>query len=179
MPTQNVNQVAKKIGWVLISAGERMVKSAYKIKSVEITATDLATFVNDITVIQMGLIERADTMYRVGDWANWEDIILYDLQDTEKWILDFSDCDNFSFSFASRSPWLYGLNSCGVASGWVYRQDGSKYRHSFNLIVAFDIQGNLQCYYYDAISDNWAKVEKGKNAMINNGRYVADTVLFF
>ena len=177
---KQINEFARKIGLTLINAGTKMLRSAYDLKPLTFTASQINTFLQD-QIAGLG-ISLYDEKYSTTDWNTWEWIKDLDLLDTLQYYSDTFDCDNFSYAFASRASTFYLLNSCGVATGWIYDPITKQklFRHAFNLIITQD-NGMLKLILYEPQTDEFKIWEKGKDNILPtlNWLYKPDWVIFF
>ena len=102
------------------------------------------------------------------------------------------NCDDYAFAFTSNMSMIFGINSAGVVSGgdylW-YDKNGIKTgqgRHAFNTIVALNENGELQCYLYEPMKNEWTtyenKVGKMSSSQMNGGmatEYHPSYIMYF
>jgi len=175
---EKVNTMFHKFGHQLLDRGIKFIKTAYKLKPKVFTRPEILAFLNGQTGIPNSSISLADMKYHVETWAKWGQIIDLDLIDTQKYLTDVMDCDNFAMAYAARASMVYGLNTCGIAYGNIYDLTGKFIgRHAFNLIVTHE-KGVLKLYCYEPMDDNSNQVIKGQKIILIHGwEYRPDWIL--
>ena len=104
-----------------------------------------------------------DSDYAFDTWDKWLKAIEIDWSNSQKYIKDQYDCDNFADSFAARMAEYYGWNTVGKMSVALYKPETNKLigYHRANLIVAKE-GPILATYAYDPMTgmdDEYAKIE--------------------
>ena len=190
-----------KLGSLLIQLGQQLLRSEYKIKPIkEISSSELFNVVKRDTGLGVGNQSLFDEKYAILNWSDWLKIFeTYWQQDCPNSPYNYNtrDCDDYAFAFTSNMSMIFGVNSAGVVSGgdfyWynsIGQQTGTG-RHAFNTIVALNEKGELQCYLYEPMKNEWTTYEKdvdgrmvGKMAssQMNNGlptKYAPSYIMYF
>lgn len=170
---QKINNLARKMGVALTTAGIKMIKSAFHIDPTMITYEQMKEFLTDITDGKLNYISLADQNYYLIPWEQWKQIIEVDWTDKKKYLKDKFDCDNFAFLFAARMAEIYDINSAGVVHGKV------NVGHFWNAIVAKDSMGNLRLYYYEPMKDLYTEFKKGEKVVMGSWTYKSYSLRFF
>jgi hypothetical protein len=124
-----------------------------------------------------------DNNFAVDKWSKWEKAIEIDWTNTNKYIDDLYDCDDFSDNFNVRMSEYYGWNTAGRLSVALYDPKTNKLigYHRANLIVALDEKDQLVLYGYDPLenlNDAFVKMKKGENMRIQNWMYDPTFIAF-
>ena len=190
-----------KLGSLLIQLGHQLLRNEYNIKPEQIIdSTSLFNIVKRDTGLVIGNVSLFDTKYAILKWTDWQRIFeTYWQQDcpNSPYQYEMRDCDDYAFAFASNMSMIFGINSAGVVTGgdfyWynsIGQQTGTG-RHAFNTIVALNDKGELQCYLYEPMKNEWTNYEKdvdgrmvGKieKAKMNNGlptKYAPSYIMYF
>ena len=156
----------------MLQIGESLARKALGVKPVQISRTRLAVWL-ERQGFRAGQFSLPDRKYYLADWETWKKIISWDWANKRKWVEDWHDCDNFAFYFASRMPWIFGLNSAGVAFGTVYWAKNNRAigGHAFNVIFCLNEKNKLEMYVYEPMNDLFCKFEKGKKVVLGPWRY--------
>jgi len=168
-----------KFGHELIDKGISFIKAAFKLKPVEYTKVAIMAFLTDQLGLQSPTISLSDGKYYAVTWDKWEQIIDYDLIDTQQYLWDVFDCDNFAYAYASRAGLIYEINTCAVAYGAIYDLNGQLIGyHAFNLIVVYE-NGVLKLYLYEPMTDKSKVWEKGKKNILDTWEYRPTWVIMY
>lgn len=174
MEEEQVNHIARTMGLTLLDSGKKMLKSTYKIKYTKVGKVELEKFISKITGIKTDSISMQDQQYFLTEWSTWKKIINYDWLDKKQYISDQFDCDNFADSFKARMAEIYGLNTAGRFSNYLYNKITGKEigAHRANIIVALE-KNALVAYMYEPMNDGFCKIEVGKKVEnpLNNWEY--------
>jgi len=164
MEQEKVNQIAKQLGLTLISAGTKMLRSAFHINPIKVPSYEIEKFLQ--TKIQAKNVTLSDGKYWLIPFYQWKEIIKVDWTDKKKYLVDRYDCDNFAFTFASRASEVFDINSAGVVHGHVYNKDTGKWigGHFWNAIITKE-GGSFNLYFYEPINDNYTLYTGGKIIM--------------
>jgi hypothetical protein len=171
-----VNEIARKLGFLLLDSGIRTLQSAFKgLKVTEFSSGNIKTF-----TLNAGLnipINQFDYKCYTTDWDSWQLLIDTVILDKALYLAEKRDCDNFAFLFTSLAGFLTGLNTCGAALGKVYNKDTGAIIgwHYFNVIVASD--GQLYCF--DTLNYGFCQIKKGQPIIIGSWLYEIRNITFF
>ena len=173
-----VNELARRIGSLLLDIGIRFLQSSFQnLQVTEFTALQVKDFVT-----KAGLnipVNQFDWKYYTTSFENWQLLIDSVVLDKALYISERFDCDNYSFLFSSLSSIIMRLNTCGVAYGIVYNKNTGALigYHYFNIILVSD--GSL--YLIDTLNSypDSVKIEKGKSIVLGNWRYDVRSITFF
>lgn len=168
-----LNIIAHKFGQQLLDAGIKFIRIAYKLNPKVFTRAEILTFLIDQTSIPASSLSVADEKIYVESWTKWGNIIDFDLINQQIYQPDFFDCDNYSFSYASRASMIYGLNSCGVAFGSIHNPITKQLigYHAFNLIITHE-EGILKLYLYEPMTDSSTLWIKGQDNSLQNPGWI-------
>lgn len=174
---KKVNQIARTLGKQLISSGISMLRSAFKIKPVEMDFYQFSDLANNLGVAPILL----DGKYYLADWETWKAIIKYDWVRELKYVREKFDCENFALTFCSYTGYVYGLNSKGATYGKVYNAKTGKFidYHYWVAIITNDADGQRRLYWYEPMTGNYVQHQKGKPIIIGNWKYEPINVRFF
>ncbi len=176
---KKVNEMARRIGMVLINSGTNMLRSAYDLKPKVYIASQIQNKLVEILRIPANQISCADAKIQVVDWNTWEWIKDLDLIDSLQYYSDVFDCDNFAFAFASRATSFYLLNSCAVGFGKLYNDKGEWIgNHAFN-IIAVDEGNGLGFIIYEPMNDGWGKMTNKRTRLDFGWTYEPSWIIFF
>lgn len=177
---QKINKIGKQIGLALFNAGVKMINSCYDFTPRAVLSSDLQDLLKTKTgLTQPGTVSCPDGKYYIVPWETWEWIKDLTLIDQVIYYTDKRDCDNFAFAFASLGSLLFLLNSCGVAFGRVYTDDGKLAGyHAFN-VIAVDKDGKLDFVIYEPMNDNWAYLTGNSTRLAHGWTYHIDWAIFF
>lgn len=134
--------------------------SSRKLKTETYNNNEIQKFLKSQGISKFSLFDRK---YYLIDWNTWQKIIKVDTINKE-YTNDTFDCDNYSFLFASRMSYLFNLNSVGVVFGKSL-EFGKTFNirtneHSFNLILSYNENKELELYIYEPMNDKWIKYNK-------------------
>ncbi len=171
-----VNNIAKKLGKTLIESGLKILKSAFHLSPKVYTATEIKGFLNQFNFPSISL---ADQKYYTETWETWKNLIKDDWTEEKQWYEDKYDCDNHAFTFGSRIPEIFDLNTAGVCFGTVYNKNTGALigGHAFNLIVAIE-NNQLVAYLFEPLTDQYVKWVNGKN-VLGSWEYKINWCLFY
>jgi len=161
----------KNLGAILISKGEWFLAKAHNVKYTQTISS--ATLKNFLVGLGLTNIYTADNKYRLADWKVWQSIIKYDWTDKRKYLSDFFDCDDYANAFKSRMSEIYKLNSVALARSTILYDRNTKKKvgvHRHNIIVATS-NGILQAYAFEAQTDEWQLIQKGRPIEMGNWQY--------
>lgn len=168
---QKVNRIARHLGSKLCQIGIKILRNAFHIDPKVISGLELSRQVK--AKIALNNLTLADEKYHLESWDIWKQIIETDWTDQKKYLKDYYDCDNFSYSFAARMSEIYGINA-GIVHGWIYNKDTNKQigGHLWNVILTKE--GDL--YFYEPMNDNY--VEAKTNVIMGKWRYQCASARF-
>jgi hypothetical protein len=172
MDQQQVNQISKQIGLLLVNNGIKFLEQAYHLVPISVPSSDINTIMRQY--FPSTPITHFDGKYNLIDWTQWQDLLLYDWVDTKKWVLDYRDCDNFANAFSANMSMFYEINSAARVYGKLYRglTDFVGY-HYFNVIITSD----KSVYFLEPNTDKWVKYEGGE-IIIGGNKYEAISFVF-
>jgi hypothetical protein len=164
-----VNGIAKKLGKILIENGLKILKSAFHISPIIYTRAEIMNF---LSANGLPITSLSDEKYYTVDWATWLSLIEVDWTEEKKWYEDYYDCDNHAFTFGSRIPEIFDLNTAGVCYGQIYNKDTGNFigNHAFNLIIAVQ-DGKLTPYLFEPMTGKWVLWIKGGKNVLDNWEY--------
>jgi len=177
MNEQQVNQIAKKFGRILIDKGIQILQSAFHLSPVVYPATEIWSFLNQLGFTSISLSDEKYYIVTLNDWIN---IIEQDWVQEHQYYADIFDCDNFSFAFSSYASYVFDLNTAGVCYGSVHKKDTGEPigGHAFNLILAFE-GGKLGAYLYEPMTHKYVKWEKDKKNILDTWEYRITWVIYY
>jgi len=171
---QQVNEIAKKIGMVLVDSGTRMIQSAFHLTPVKVSGSEI----NDIVRHYFPSINitHLDGYYYLLPLAQWKELIRVDWTDTKKWILDARDCDNFSNAFASNMSIFYECNSAGLVYGKFYKgMNNFVGYHYWNIIITAE----KEIWFFEPSSDKLTEAKyQGGVLLIGGNKYEVVSMRF-
>ena len=151
--TQDVNKIARSFGSTITKAGMKMLQSAFSLTPEVLTKNQLYFL---WARYKIAPITFDNTCY-VINWNDWLSIMEYDWTKEKEYITDRYDCENFSFSFASRMSELYNINSVLVAVG--QKCNGTKCeQHAWDIIIA-KVGQELKLIAYEPQNGNYKEHE--------------------
>lgn len=172
---EKVKKIAFKLARILNKSAVRMLQSALKTHTKEVTKFALETFFKDLGIES---ISMADRKYWLTTIEKWKEIIEIDWTDEKEYVSDRYDCDNFAGAFSARAAEVYGLNSAGEAWGSMkYNETNLTVGHVFTAIVIVDIIGHLSLYILEPQTDKFIKFVKGQPIIISGRSYYINWIL--
>lgn len=173
---RKVNAIARKLWSTLIETGERNLATAFTVSpKLTMTKLELSSWLGKNVFLGASLW---DEKYKFESIDFWNSVIEYYWGFRTKYLTDVYDCDNFAFSFSSDMARIFGINTAGVASGEVYKKDGSFLdRHAYNIILAID-NGVLKPYLFEPMK-NIITEWKGQKTTLGDWQYVVQWQEFF
>ena len=150
--TQKVNLIARRLGTTLCTVGIKILQSAFHIDPKILPANELGYHVKSKVKFQN--LTLADGKYYLESCDTWKQSIEVDWTDRKKYLTDYDDCDNFTYSFTARMSEIYGINA-GIVNGHLYNKDTKKWvaGHFWNMILTKE----LDLYWYEPMYDLYAK----------------------
>lgn len=179
MPTeQQVNLIARKFANILLEAGYKMMKSAFRLEPKEIEGSAFYYFLLSKTSGVNHIL--LDGKYYLIPFSQWLDIINVDWINLRPWITEVFDCDDHAFAFSSHISEMFDINSKGAVYGRVLNKDTGKEVgwHYWNAIVSKEQDGSLHLYYYEPGTDQYAE-DKGGKIIIGNWIYEPKSIQWF
>jgi len=173
----DVNQIAKKLGRLLIDNGIKMIKSAFYLKPVIYSASEIKTFLDQFNFPSMSL---SDEKYYMVNWNDWKNIIEQDWIAEHQYMADKFDCDDYALNFSGYASYVFDLNSAGACYGTIYNKDTGHFigGHAFNLILALE-NGNLIPYLYEPMTRKYTIWVKGQKNILDNWEYRINWILLY
>lgn len=171
-----VSGIAKKFGKSLIESGLTILKGAFHLKPQVYTSSEIRGFLNQFNFPSISL---ADEKYYTETWETWKNLIKYDWTEEKEWYADKYDCDNHAFSFGSRIPEIFDLNTAGICFGTIYNKDTGKLigGHAFNLIIALEDE-KLTAYLFEPLTDKYVKWTNGDN-ILGDWKYTINWLILY
>ena len=171
---KKVNQIAKKLGLILVNQGQSFIKNAFHIKPIEILSGKIVEVLKSRGFNKN--ITLSDGRFYLIPFSQWKEIIEVDWTDKMKYVKEKRDCDNFAYSFSSRMSELFEINSAGIVWGYIYNKDTGKSigGHLWNCIITSD----FKMYFYEPMKDTYLEYNSGKIVM-GKWRYEALSFRFF
>jgi len=175
---KKVNEIARKIGFLLLDNGVKILQSAFKdLKPTIYSYGNIASFCQNAGLNVS--LNQFDYNYFTIDWDTWQLLIDLVILDKAMYIGERRDCDNYAFLMSSLASFLTRLNTFGASFGTVYNKDTGRVvgNHYFNIIVASG--GNL--YLIDSLNSypDYTQIKKGQPIILGSWRYEIGNITFF
>jgi len=166
---KKVNELARKFGKVIALSGIKMMRSAFDIPYFTLTGEEIAKVIKNYAAGEVILL---DGSYQLTDLETWLAIIAVDWTEAKKYKKEIYDCDNFSYSFASRMAEIFELNGAAAIYGKVFNKDTGELVgfHMWNGFIAKN-GDYFELYMLEPITDLYTKVEKNQPIIIGNWKY--------
>lgn len=171
---QAVNNIAKKLGNLLISSGMNFLQSAFHLEPIKISGGEVNTILRKYFPTEP--ISHLDGYYYLIPISQFKEIIEYDWVSTKEWIAEKRDCDNFANAFSANMSMYYEINSVGRVYGKFYSgtQKFVDY-HYFNVII----DSNKNIWFFEPKTDKLTEVKyEGGMILINGNKYEVIHFLF-
>lgn len=151
--------VASKLLLLLYSLVCRLICKLVKFKTYRTSYYNLRSLI----IEQIGCSFRLlDEKYYYTDISGWRKIISSDpINVVKKWKKDRFDCDNFATTFSSHVAEFFGLNTAGIAIGYVYDSNTLELlgRHAYNILLVRNGDKD-ELWLYEPQTDEMVKAEK-------------------
>lgn len=164
---EKVNQIARKLGLILVNSGMNMLQSAFHLEPIKISSTEINQII--LKYLPSVGISHLDGWYYLIPLYQWKQLIEFDWVDTKKWILDARDCDNFSNAFSANASMYYEINSVGRVYGKYYKgtQEFVDY-HYWNVIITAE----KEIWFFEPQNDKLTEAKyQGGLLLIGGNRY--------
>jgi len=153
------NSLALKLSNILESSARSMARSAFNLSVDTITSTESREFVQ--SYYPKANFVFLDGTYKTISGKNWKDIIDWDKTDLLKYVKEFYDCDDFSYTFKYSIIHKLGI-PCFVVHGHIYNKNGGWIAgHFWNAMIA-----DNKLYFYEPIYDRLVEIIKGQKVFI-------------
>jgi len=174
---QKINEISRKLGSILLEKGIVILQSAFKsLKPVSFSFGDLKTY-----FLNAGIntpLNQFDYKYFSVDRETFEILLDLVVLDKAMYLAEQRDCDNFASLLTSLFGFLFGLNTFGIGYGEIWGKSTGKFiaLHYFNLFATKD--GKI--YLFDSLNPaESVLIEKGKDIVVNNWKYIIKSATFF
>ncbi len=145
-----------------------IVKSVYEIKGFE-----LLSMLRSRDTVQDIILW--DGIYKFTDFEVMLRIIKGDMVKWHEYRVENYDCDNFAITFAGIIPYVYGINSVGIAVGKVTDDNGYVGYHAWNVFVAMKSNGEPCLYMYEPQTGKFTTYKSGR---IGNWEYEPEYIIW-
>lgn len=164
---EKVNQIAKKLGLILIDSGMRFIQSAFHLNPIKVSGEEITQILRKYFVSEK--ITHLDSYYYLIPISQWRELIAVDWTDTKKWVVDKFDCDNFSNYFAANMSMFYEINSVGRVYGKYYQGTNQFVGyHYWNVLITAE----KEIWFFEPGNDKMTEAKyEGGMLLINGNKY--------
>lgn len=177
MEQQKKINILRNFGATLCMAGQKMIRTSFKLSPKLYYWHDLEKFLKD----RLGdvRLNQKDGHYFLIDWETMKKIIAVDWIDKRKYVKEKFDCDDFAYAFFSHISEIFEINNVGIVHGYVYNKDTGKWigGHFWNAILT-ENYGELHLHFYEPMTDKWVLKIKGQKVIMGNWEYRALSIRF-
>jgi len=172
--TQPVNEIARKLGNLLINKGIDILVSSFHLEPVKVSSDEITQTIKQY--FPSAPITHLDSWYYLIPIFQWKQIIESDWISEKKWIIDARDCDNFANAFAANASMYFLLNSVGRVYGKLYKGTNQfLVYHYWNVIITPD----KKIWFFEPHSDKLEETNyQGGMLLIGGNLYVPISFMF-